>query len=71
MRRIQIYMDETLDDALEAEAARQGTSKAALIRSYVAAHLRPLPAPDRDPLAELIGAYDDDSGSVDAVVYGP
>jgi len=33
MRRIQIHIDDTLDAAVRAEAARRGVSRAALIRS--------------------------------------
>jgi hypothetical protein len=38
MWRIQLYMDELMDDRLEAEAAERGVSKASLIREAVAAH---------------------------------
>ncbi len=68
MRRIQIYMDEELDDLLESDAARLGVSKASLIRDAVAQRYA-----DRsvnDPVAALIGAYDGEAGdSVDDVVY--
>lgn len=63
-------MDEALDDALAAEAGRTGTSKAALIRAYVAERLEPLPPPHEDPLAELVGDLDIEPGDVDDVVYG-
>lgn len=70
MKRLQIYIDEDLDVALGAEARRQRTSKAALIREYVADRLR---ARGRDPIQEFIGSFDggpDLSASVDVVVYG-
>ncbi len=70
MKRLQISIDEDLDDELAAEAARRRTSKAALIREYVRAHLRPAPASRRDPMAKLIGDIDDDAGDIDALVYG-
>ncbi|MDN5859227.1 MAG: ribbon-helix-helix domain-containing protein [Pseudonocardia sp.] len=71
MRRIQIYMDEELDSALEAESRRTGRSKAALIRQCVAQQFRPLPRPEDDPLAAFLGASDDDPvDDIDAVVYG-
>lgn len=68
MRRIQIYMDEDLDDLLETDAARLGVSKASLIREAVAK--RYAERPNDDPIADLIGAYDGPAGeSVDDVVY--
>jgi hypothetical protein len=69
MKRLQIYIEPELDGALALLAAREGTSKAALIRRYVA---RAIGHGDRviDPLDELIGRYDAESGSIDDVVYG-
>lgn len=69
MRRIQIHIDEALDEALAAEAGRTGISKAALIREYIAERLEPLPPPHQDPLAELVGDLDIAPGAVDGVVY--
>ena len=70
MRRIQIYIDEQLDERLQAEAARTGRSKASLIRECVAARMG-APAPlDEDPLTRLIGSLDSEPGDVDEVVYG-
>ncbi len=63
-------MDESLDDALEAEARRAHTSKAALIRDCVAQRFRPLPSIEDDPLTELLGASDDEPvDDIDAVIY--
>ena len=67
---MQISIEEDLDDALAVEAARRRTSKAALIREFVAERLargKPIPA---DPMAELIGDIDDEAGDIDAVLYG-
>jgi hypothetical protein len=69
MKRLQIMIDEDLDRALDAQADRQHTSKAALIRSYVRAGLNPLPPFEEDPLSDLVGSVDNPSGSVDDVVY--
>ena len=73
MRRIQIYMDEVLDDRLEQEAAAAGTSKAALIRACVAQHYADQHAVE-DPLDALIGRFDGeptaDPATIDDVVYG-
>ena len=74
MKRLQIMIDEDLDEALEREARIGGTSKAALIRGYVRDRLEPLPPIEEDPLWELVGAFEGDPGdsaSVSDVVYGP
>lgn len=73
MRRLQIMIDEDLDDALTLRARREGTSKAALLRA--AARERYLPAePEKDPLMGMIGAYDGEAlrpgETIDDVVYG-
>ncbi len=70
MRRLQIYMDESLDDRLDAEAARRGLSKAALIRDAVARDLGLAPATE-DPWEALIGSLDDDPvDDIDELIYG-
>lgn len=72
MRRIQIHIDEDVDDALTVEAARLGRSKASLIREFIARGLPHGSAPV-DPGTAFIAAYagsPDDSESVDDVVYG-
>jgi hypothetical protein len=73
MKRLQIMIEEDLDDALERQARELGTSKAALIRRYVGERLRPLPSVEDDPLWAFVGSVTgeaDDSASVDDVVYG-
>lgn len=70
MRRIQIYIEEELDDALQAEAARSGCSKAALIRECVSSRYGMLEPVEKDPLSDLVGAFDAEPGDVDEVVYG-
>lgn len=70
MRRIQFYLDEELDDTLEAEAARTGTSKAALIRESIAARFRGNGRHD-DPMQAMLGAFSGAAGDdIDDVVYG-
>jgi hypothetical protein len=74
MKRLQIMIEEELDDALDRQARREGTSKAALIRRYVGERLRPLPPIEEDPLWDLVGLVEGDAGdssSIDDVVYGP
>ncbi|HLI38331.1 MAG TPA: CopG family transcriptional regulator [Streptosporangiaceae bacterium] len=68
MRRLQISIDEELDEVLATEAARRHTSKAAVIRELAREHLGT--REDRDPMAVLIGDIDDDAGDIDRVIYG-
>jgi Arc/MetJ family transcription regulator len=69
MKRLQIYIDEELDDALAVRARRAHTSKAALIREAVR---RSIGEPEAavDPFREWIGGSDADAASIDEVVYG-
>jgi len=68
VKRLQISIDEDLDEALAIEAARRRTSKAALIRQYVRQRLGGRAI--RDPMAALIGDIDDEAGDIDEAVYG-
>jgi len=70
MKRLQIYIEEDVDQELAAEASRQQTSKAALIREYVRDRLG---MRRTDPIDSFIGSFEgtaDMSTSVDDVVYG-
>jgi len=69
MKRLQIYIDEELDDALTVRARRAHTSKAALIREAVRRSIGD-PPPTLDPFRDWIGGSDATPGSVDEVVYG-
>jgi hypothetical protein len=72
MKRLQIMIEEELDEALEEQARKEHVSKAALIRRYVRERLRPLPPFEEDPLWDLVGIVEGkpgDSISVDDVVY--
>ena len=68
MRRLQIYIDEHVDEALALRALREGTSKAALIRQFVAERIGDGGA-QPDPLDAIVGASDQEPGDIDAVVY--
>jgi hypothetical protein len=70
MRRIQIYIEEEIDDALEAAAARTGRSKAGLIRECVSRRFTPLRTGEVDPFEALIGSVDVEPAEIDEVVYG-
>ncbi len=66
-------IDEDLDAELGYQAAREGVSKAALIRRYVGERLRPVPPSERDSIWAIIGMVEgepDDSSRIDEVVYG-
>lgn len=69
MKRLQIMIDEELDEALEREARSTGTSKAALIRAYVRERISTLPPLESDPLWRMKGADDFEPADVDDVVY--
>lgn len=68
MKRLQISIEEEMDEALAMEAARRKMSKAAVIREYVSANLDVRHS--SDPMADLIGDIDDEAGDIDEVVYG-
>jgi hypothetical protein len=72
MKRLQIHIEEELDDALAVEAMRQRTSKAALIREAVAERYAP-PTGQAEALMRMAGMFEgspNDSASIDDIVYG-
>jgi len=69
MKRLQIYIEEELDDALEIRARREHSSKAALIREAVRRSMGE-PEPTVDPFRDWIGGSEVDPAPVDEVVYG-
>jgi Ribbon-helix-helix protein, copG family len=68
MKRLQIYIESEMDEALARDAARHGVSKAAIIRRLVAEHFGRSPEPD--PIDALVGSFEGEAGDVDDVVYG-
>jgi hypothetical protein len=72
MRRIQIHIEEELDAAVAAEAARRGISKAALIRACIAREIGAATPPPADRWDAMIGWLDDDPvDDIDDVLHGP
>ena len=71
MRRIQLYMEPDIDDALTAAAAKRGISRSALMRDAVRALLGTETDELADPLDSLAGRFDvEPSDDIDAVIYG-
>ena len=71
MRRIQLYLDEDMDDALNAQAAKLGTTRSALVRDAVRASLGAELHTATDPVDELVGCLDvEPDDDIDAVIYG-
>jgi hypothetical protein len=73
VRRVQIHLDEDLDRAAAAEAARRGLSKAGLIRQALAHELgaSETSAAARSAWDDMIGWLDDDPvADIDEVLYG-
>ena len=68
MKRLQIYIEEDVDEALALLALKTGTSKAALIRGFVAKQIDVTRV--RDPLDRFVGDIDQEPGNIDEVVYG-
>jgi len=67
MRRLQIYIDDEIDELLATEARRAGESKAALIRQAVRDFYRN--DTDEDALDAWVGSVDAEPADIDAVVY--
>jgi Ribbon-helix-helix protein, copG family len=72
MRRIQLHLEEALDEALAREAARRHQSKAQLMRDYLWRQID-LSGTVEDSLDELAGISDAPvvaGETIDDVVYG-
>ncbi len=70
MRRIQLYIDSEIDEALSSAAAKQGVSRSAFVRNAVRSSLADNAGAVNDPLDALVGSVtvtpDDD---IDSVIY--
>lgn len=66
MKRIQIYIDDVLDEQLTKRARSERRSKAALIRDAVRREYIPVGA---DPLDDWAGGVDEAPGDIDELVY--
>lgn len=72
VKRLQIMIEEELDEALERQARKERTSKAALIRRYVGERLKPVGPIEGDPIWALVGSVDADPvHDIDEFLYGP
>ena len=70
MRRIQLYMNDDLDHALTAEAARSGKTRSELVRMAVRQSLGHAITDGADPVDALIGSVDiDPIEDIDAAIY--
>lgn len=67
MRRLQIYIDDDMDELLAVEARREGRSKAALIREAV--RERFAEHASGDSLDAWVGSVDAEPRDIDSVVY--
>jgi len=67
MRRLQIYIDDDMDELLAVEARREGRSKAALIRAAVRERYSEYST--EEPLDDWVGSIDAEPADIDAVVY--
>lgn len=73
MKRIQIYIDEPLDEVLAKEASSRGTSKAALIRDAAAREYGRGASPEAGGWDLLLGLAGDAQpvNDIDELLYGP
>ncbi len=69
MKRLQITIDEDLDEALERLSVERRESKAALIRRFVRDGIKPLQPLAEDPLTRMTGVDDAEPVPIDDVVY--
>ncbi|MBV8195121.1 MAG: CopG family transcriptional regulator [Candidatus Dormibacteraeota bacterium] len=72
MRRLQIYIDEAMDEALGRAASRRGASKAAVVREALAKEVDLRQAEDGNPWLSMSGWFSDGGvDDIDDYLYGP
>jgi plasmid stability protein len=72
LRRVQLMLDDDLDERIRSRAKIDGISKSELVRRILRAEFPPLPPLHEDPIWEIVGADPDaEPANVDDVVYGP
>lgn len=73
LKRVQLMLDEELDQAVAREARLQRISRSEVVRRVLREKLLPPPPPrEEDPLWELVGMVEgepDDSQRINEVVY--
>jgi hypothetical protein len=69
MKKLHILVEEDLDEALEREARRTGSSKADLIREFIRERLPARPPLESECLLKMLGQDDFDAVSIDRTVY--
>jgi hypothetical protein len=69
MKRLQIMIEEEIDEALGRLASTERVSKGALVRRYVRQGLGPLPRSGPDPIVAMSGVESFDPAPIDDVVY--
>lgn len=75
MKRLQISLEQKLDDELGRVARAEGVSKAEVVRRCLRAEIEPLPPLEDDPFFKLIGKFEgggrNDAENHDEIIYGP
>lgn len=72
LRRVQLMLDDDLDERIAMRAKIDGISKSELVRRLLRAEFPVLPPIEEDPIWDLVGADPDaEPANVDDVVYGP
>jgi hypothetical protein len=72
LRRVQLMLDDDLDERVETRAKIEGISKSELVRRILRAEFPLLPPLHEDPIWGIVGAAGDaEPANVDDVVYGP
>ena len=72
LRRVQLMLDDDLDERIETRAKIEGVSKSELVRRILRSEFPPFPPIEEDPIWDMVGADPDaEPANVDDVVYGP